>query len=520
MNKVTLLNLGFIVVIGTGVLAELCMFLLDVAVKNLLLLLLATIACWLLYRATAATRHIVWTASLATLMLMPLFSLTIPQWNVLPGWMATQPQPNVPIALHADPIQALPSLPAPNIPFESPAVTDKTTPVATLDTQNASPESGWLPVSISVTTILAIWLVGMIACLMPTLVGILRLCNLENGNRNTRESIPSTKKIERSVIRFSRRLNINPPRIVFGSENAMPMVWQWASGSRLLLPCTAVDWNNQRLEIVLLHELVHLRRRDPLTLLIAQVARAANWFNPLALALRKQGKFDESAAEYEECLQMGQQNYDDHRNLKRRIELARTYFAFGMLRSAMKQHDSALENYHAAVDLLESTTPEERQDASVKSLLHNSYWRIAGRLMNSNRTADAIEYWDLVIRNQHQSVNLARTIRTVCLAETNPAQAVQEVQKLLDAGLKEPIGVFNLACAAARAASFMEWGELKIDSETLSVQLLTRALELGYFKNLQQIAGLQTNPSFNDMVEKQPFKEFLQQAKMRIGTKD
>ncbi len=37
-----------------------------------------------------------------------------------------------------------------------------------------------------------------------------------------------------------------------------------------------------RLNAVLLHELVHLKRRDPTWFLVAQLARAVNWFNPLA----------------------------------------------------------------------------------------------------------------------------------------------------------------------------------------------------------------------------------------------
>ncbi len=69
----------------------------------------------------------------------------------------------------------------------------------------------------------------------------------------------------------------------------MPMVWGIGRGSLLLPAC---DWQfdpidanavpAERLRAVLLHELSHLRHRDPLCNIIGQVARAAHWFNPLA----------------------------------------------------------------------------------------------------------------------------------------------------------------------------------------------------------------------------------------------
>ena len=59
------------------------------------------------------------------------------------------------------------------------------------------------------------------------------------------------------------------------------MVWGvWRA--HLLLPSSAEQWPRARLRAVMLHELAHVRRRDPLTLMLAQLARAVHWFNPLA----------------------------------------------------------------------------------------------------------------------------------------------------------------------------------------------------------------------------------------------
>ncbi|HUS67781.1 MAG TPA: M56 family metallopeptidase [Kofleriaceae bacterium] len=51
---------------------------------------------------------------------------------------------------------------------------------------------------------------------------------------------------------------------------------------RVLLPLDAGDWSAARLRAVLLHELGHVRRRDTLVQLGAQLLCALHWWNPLA----------------------------------------------------------------------------------------------------------------------------------------------------------------------------------------------------------------------------------------------
>src|SRR5207249_2873291 len=50
---------------------------------------------------------------------------------------------------------------------------------------------------------------------------------------------------------------------------------------RVLLPRDAESWPEERIRVVLIHELAHIKRNDWLIQIIAECARALYWFNPL-----------------------------------------------------------------------------------------------------------------------------------------------------------------------------------------------------------------------------------------------
>ena len=60
----------------------------------------------------------------------------------------------------------------------------------------------------------------------------------------------------------------------------MPMAWGLMR-ARVLLPAEADDWPIDRQRVVLLHELAHVKRRDCVTQMLAHLACATYWFNPL-----------------------------------------------------------------------------------------------------------------------------------------------------------------------------------------------------------------------------------------------
>jgi beta-lactamase regulating signal transducer with metallopeptidase domain len=68
--------------------------------------------------------------------------------------------------------------------------------------------------------------------------------------------------------------------------------------SRILLPLGWRDWSLDKLRSVLLHELAHVRRRDPLTQLVARLIACVYWFHPLAhVQARRLAELAELAAD-------------------------------------------------------------------------------------------------------------------------------------------------------------------------------------------------------------------------------
>jgi hypothetical protein len=78
-------------------------------------------------------------------------------------------------------------------------------------------------------------------------------------------------------------LNITRPTPLLLSHSAITMPQTFGLfRPHILLPSTSLTWPPARLQLVLSHELAHIKRHDCLTDTLAQLSRALHWFNPLA----------------------------------------------------------------------------------------------------------------------------------------------------------------------------------------------------------------------------------------------
>ena len=78
-----------------------------------------------------------------------------------------------------------------------------------------------------------------------------------------------------------------PARVLLSADVFVPSFWGLFRPT-ILLPTTAAEWSEERKRAVLLHEFAHIRRHDYLVHLVAELATALYWPNPLVwLAARR-----------------------------------------------------------------------------------------------------------------------------------------------------------------------------------------------------------------------------------------
>jgi len=250
---------------------------LDAFLKVTLLLAAAGVATLALGRAPAAVRHLIWTLALVSALLLPILSLALPRWqlpivtlaargsNVLTSANEVSQAPaTLGTTRRARTVETTGTVPAP--PMTAPSET----------AISESPASARPSVSVTMVLV-AIWAVGLIAVVGRLVVGLVAV---QWMSRHTTRAVDAPWLP--LAVELASELNITRRLTFLESARAtMPMAWGILNPS-VLMPADAVRWPVERLRIVLLHELAHVKRRDCLTHVIAQLACAFYWFNPLA----------------------------------------------------------------------------------------------------------------------------------------------------------------------------------------------------------------------------------------------
>jgi TonB family protein len=201
-------------------------------------------AAGLLRRAPAAVRHFTWTMAFLALLVLPVAMRMGPKWGQLP----VAPAPAVVVAT------AAPANPAPAP--SAPASTSRGDLLATMRLLGMGLAAAWFLTGVARTS----W---MVKCAAPAVYA----------------------RAEFEELRHS--LGIRRAAVLESSAVDMPLTWGIVNPI-VMLPAGAADWPADRLRTVLLHELVHVQRRDLLSQGLAQAACCLFWFHPLVwLAVRR-----------------------------------------------------------------------------------------------------------------------------------------------------------------------------------------------------------------------------------------
>jgi beta-lactamase regulating signal transducer with metallopeptidase domain len=241
--------------------------LMDASIKSAALLVTAGIVSLGLRRASAACRHRIWLLTLASLLCLPLLSAA------LPGWQA----PVLPRSLSRGAIQ-LSAKPRPNAAGSIDAAGHPVRAAVTVAVREHGGAGVAMP-RMWQECVLLVWLAGLVLVVAHVLGGLLlarRLtrrvrCADDPGLLEAAAQARAALDVRRPI---SLRFGVSPFSIT------VPMT----TGVRhpiIVLPEDAAGWPVERLYVVLLHELAHVKRRDSLSQLLTYAACAVYWFNPL-----------------------------------------------------------------------------------------------------------------------------------------------------------------------------------------------------------------------------------------------
>jgi TonB family protein len=209
-------------------------FFAQILLKSTVFLGLVFVAALLLRPAAAAVKHFVWTASLAALLLLPAMMAVAPKYGLRP--------------------------------VEATTVTLVSVTHAAAPAQKASPtprSSGFPQWPVLV------WAAGFLSCATHFLMGA----------RRTRRMLRRARSWQPAVE--------TPVPVLLSEEVPMPLVARIVDPA-VVLPAEARDWPAERLRTVLLHELVHVERRDLLAQAVGNLSCCLYWFHPLAWIAARQ----------------------------------------------------------------------------------------------------------------------------------------------------------------------------------------------------------------------------------------
>jgi HEAT repeat protein/beta-lactamase regulating signal transducer with metallopeptidase domain len=247
---------------------------LDSVVKATLVLGAAAVAAHALRRASAALRHLIWTLALVSALLMPVLSMALPRWQLPILNVASPEQMRIgseePRAL-APPLRS-PAADRARLPEPAPAASPvPPTPVNTSPAYERIASLSW-PRILGV-----VWALGFLLLVGRVIVGVIAVQWMARRSQRVLDA-PWMK----AAVALASEVGVSGNITFLRSEGAAMPLACGVLRPAVMMPAEADDWPADRLRIVLLHELAHVKRRDCLTHIIAQLACAFHWFNPLA----------------------------------------------------------------------------------------------------------------------------------------------------------------------------------------------------------------------------------------------
>jgi beta-lactamase regulating signal transducer with metallopeptidase domain len=226
-------------------------------------------------RASAATRHLVWTLAIGALLALPIASYVIPEWTVpIPIARAFAPQiaptGTTPSSAVVTPDVASHAMPMPC--FEDGKRCEPDTAPAGASALASVPR---LTPGAAIAALYALYVAGVVLLLVRLVLEPLALGRLTRASRDVTDAGWCRLRDDAAAqLRVSRTV-----RLMRSECDVMPLTFGTIAPT-IVLPASADEWTGGRRQAVLLHELAHVARRDCLVQRLAACACALYWPHP------------------------------------------------------------------------------------------------------------------------------------------------------------------------------------------------------------------------------------------------
>jgi TonB family protein len=234
----------------------------EVALRGSAVLFIGLVVYVVLRGKAPALRHALLAATLCAA------PLAVPIGGLLPAIAVTLPQPFAP---DPPPVASTATIEA-SPPASSVSGGDGLVAAAVVAGASAAPTR--IPLG---TLVAVVWGLGTVVALGILAWSLVRLI------RTTRRAVPVHRpQWDAALVRAARTAGLRRPVVIRESSRAdLLATWGWRR-AYLLVPPEALAWSAARIDVVVGHELAHVRRNDWAWQMYATVVRALFWWNPLA----------------------------------------------------------------------------------------------------------------------------------------------------------------------------------------------------------------------------------------------
>jgi beta-lactamase regulating signal transducer with metallopeptidase domain len=234
-------------------------FLAAILLKGTMLMTAAAAVNTVMFRASAATRHFIWTLTIVGLLLLPVFSTTLPRWALAVPLAPIETSAAIDVARRAGITSAAP-------------VTVRASATPSVSVIESPDMAGRLPWPLVLVTL---YVIGVLILLGRFVVhrSVARRIVRSTTAVSDREW---TSLLDDCASRIGVRQAVSLRRSL---TQVMPVTAGTLAPS-IVIPADADGWDEDRRRAVLLHELAHIARQDCLTQMLAALACAVYWFHP------------------------------------------------------------------------------------------------------------------------------------------------------------------------------------------------------------------------------------------------